>query len=144
MNQTTVKTPTHLWVIGLLALLWNAMGAFDYLATQLQLEFYMAKFTPEQLDYFYGLPTWVVAAWAIAVWSSLLGTIALLLRKSWAVTLFGIAIAGLLITTVHNFVLSNGAEMMGSQGVIFSVIIWVIALLLFFYARAMESRRILR
>ena len=32
------KTPKHLWIVGILALLWNFMGAFDYLATQLKLE----------------------------------------------------------------------------------------------------------
>ena len=83
MSEATVKTPIHLWIIGILALLWNAIGAFDYVATQTQMESYMSQFTPEQLDYFYGFPTWVVAAWAIAVWSSLLGSVALLVRKKW-------------------------------------------------------------
>ena len=67
MNQATQKTPIHLWVIGILALLWNLVGAFDYVATQFRLESYMSKFTPEQLDYFYGFPAWMDAAWAIAV-----------------------------------------------------------------------------
>ena len=31
------RTPVHLWIVGILALLWNLMGAFDYLATQLEL-----------------------------------------------------------------------------------------------------------
>jgi hypothetical protein len=144
MNQSNIKTPIHLWIIGILAVLWNAGGAFDYVATQLQLESYMSRFTPEQLDYFYGLPVWVVAAWAIAVWSSLLGALALLLRKSWAVTLFGLAILGLLVTTVHNFALSNGAEIMGEMAVNFTLVIWIIAVVLFLYARAMANRKILR
>ena len=46
------RTPMHLWIVGVLALLWNFMGAFDYLATQLKLESYMSNFTQEQLDYF--------------------------------------------------------------------------------------------
>ena len=144
MSEANVKTPIHLWIVGILALLWNAIGAFDYFATQTRMESYMSKFTPEQLEYFYGFPAWMDAAWAIAVWGSLLGALALLMRKTWAVTLFGLAILGLLVSTVYNFVISNGAEMMGSQGVIFTVIIWVIALLLFFYARAMASRKVLR
>jgi hypothetical protein len=144
MSKANVKTPAHLWIIGILALLWDAMGAFDYVSTQLRLEFYMSNFSPEQLDYFYGLPTWVVAAWAIAVWSSLLGALALLLRKAWAVMLFGLAILGLLVTTVHNFVLSNGAEIMGDFAVKFTVVIWVVAIFLFLYARAMENRKVLR
>lgn len=144
MNQATQKTPIHLWVMGILALLWNAIGAFDYVATQLRIESYMSKFTPEQLEYFYGFPAWMDAAWAIGVWASLLGAIALLLRKSWAVGLFGAAIAGLFVSTLYNFVLMNGAQVMGDFAVKFTAVIWVIAVLLFVYARAMDNKGVLR
>jgi hypothetical protein len=144
MNQTTIKTPVHLWIVGILAVLWNAMGAFDYSATQLRLDFYMSQFTQEQLDYFYAFPSWMKAAWAIAVWSSLLASLALLLRKSWAAGLFGLAILGLATSSVYNFVLSNGAEMMGSGAVMFTAVIWVIAIALFFYARAMAKKGVLQ
>lgn len=144
MNDSNPKTPVHLWIVGILAVLWNVMGAYDYLATELKLESYMSQFTAAQLDYFYSFPTWVVAAWAIAIWSSLFGSISLLLRKTWAVWLFGAAIAGMTVSTVYNFVLTNGMEIMGTTGTVFTVVIWVIALLLFFYARAMAQRRILR
>lgn len=141
--QNSVKTPVHLWIIGVVSLLWNAMGAFDYLATKLRLEFYMEQFTPEQMDYFYAFPAWMVIAWAFGVWGSFFGSLSLLLRKSWAVFLFGASIAGLAVSTLYNFVLSNGVEVMGSGGMIFTGIIWVIALLLFFYARAMDKRGVL-
>ncbi|MEJ2542305.1 MAG: hypothetical protein P8188_20455, partial [Gemmatimonadota bacterium] len=78
---TTLRTPWHLWLVGVLALLWNAMGAFDYLMTETRNEGYMGQFTPEQLEYFYAFPAWVVAFWAIAVWGGVLGAIFLLLRK---------------------------------------------------------------
>lgn len=143
MDGNTVKTPVHLWIVGLISLLWNAMGAFDYSATELRLEFYMAQFTQEQLDYFYGFPAWSIAAWAIAVWSSLLGSIGLLLRKRWAVWLFGLAIAGLAITTLYNLQ-SNGFELMGDGAAAFTAVIWVIALFLLFYSRKMAGRGVLR
>jgi hypothetical protein len=144
MSKAKVKTPVHLWIIGILALLWDAIGAFDYVATQMRLDFYMSEFTLEQLDYFYGFPAWMDAAWAIAVWSSLLGALALLLRKSWAVPLFGIAIVGMLLTSIHSFVLSNGAQIMGDFAVKFTVVIWIIAVFLFLYARAMANKGVLR
>ena len=144
MNITTSKVPRHLWIVGALSLLWNAVGAFDYSATQLRLESYMSQFTPEQLAYFYGFPAWAVAAWAIAVWSSLLGSVSLLLRKRWAVALFGIAIAGMVITSIYNFVLTDGMSMMGTGGMVFTAVIWLIALCLFFYARAMARHGVLR
>ena len=144
MYLSTNKAPLHLWIVGAVTLLWNAVGALDYVATQLRIERYMSQFTPEQLEYFHGFPAWAVAAWAFGVWGSLLGSLFLLLRKRWAVWLFGIAIAGLAVTTLHNFVLTDGAAVMGSGAAVFSAVIWVIALFLFFYARAMAKRGVLR
>lgn len=134
------RTPVHLWVVGVLALLWNALGAFDYLATQTEFEPYMSQFTGEQLAYFYGFPAWVVAAWAFGVWGGFFGSVALLLRKAWAVWLFGLSLVGLAGSTVYNFVLSEGAEIMGATGVVFTVVIWIIAIVLFVYARAQARR----
>lgn len=144
MNSSTAATPRHLWVVGILAVLWNAVGAFDYSATQLKIESYMSQFPPEQLAYFYGFPAWTVAAWAIAVWSSLIGSLGLLLRRRWAVPLFGIAIAGMVVTTIHNFVLTDGLAVMGTGAAVFSAVIWIIAIALFLYARAMAKRGVLR
>lgn len=48
------------------------------------------------------------------------------------------------MSTIYNFVLSNGAEIMGQEAVIFTALIWVIALFLFFYSRAMASRGVLK
>jgi len=142
--QNTAKTPVHLWIVAIVSLIWNAFGAYDYLATKLKFESYMSQFTPEQLEYFYGFPSWMVACWAIGVWGAFFGSVALLLRKSWAVWLFGASILGLALSTLYNFVLTDGQGIMGEVGVIFTVVIWVILLLLFFYARAMAKKGVLR
>jgi hypothetical protein len=144
MTDLSIKVPRHLWIVGVLALLWNAIGAFDYTATQMRIESYMSQFTPEQLAYFYSFPSWVVAGWAIAVWASLLGSASLLLRKDWAVWLFGAALVGMAVTTIHNYVLTDGIKLMGAGGATFSAVIWIIALALFFYARRMAARGVLR
>jgi hypothetical protein len=143
-GATRSKAPLHLWIVGILALLWNTMGAFDYLATEMELEAYMSQFTEEPLAYFYGFPAWVVAAWAIAVWGGLLGSIGLLLRKSWSVWVFALSIVGMVITTIYNFGMTNGAEIMGTGGAIFSALIFIIALFLFFYSRKMAANGVLR
>ena len=134
------RTPIHLWIIGVLALLWNSMGAFDYLATQLELEFYMKRFTEEQLAYFYGFPKWVVACWAFAVWGAFVGSIALLMRRKWAVWAFAVALSGLCLTTIYNFGMTNAAEVMSSGDMVFTAIIWVISIFLLFYSW-MQARR---
>lgn len=144
MNEPGSKVPLHLWIVGVLAVLWNAIGAFDYAATQLRIEPYMSQFTPEQLEYFYGFPAWSVAAWAIAVWGSLIASLGLLLRRRWAVPLFGIAIVAMVLAAIQNFLLSDGLRIMGSGGAMFTAVIWIIAFALFFYARALAARGVLR
>jgi hypothetical protein len=140
---TEVRTPWHLWVVGVLAFLWNAVGAFNYLMTQTENEGYMESFTPEQLEFFYGFPTWLVAFWALAVWGGVLGTILLLLRKRWAAPVFLASFVCMTITAIRNYAFANGMEIMGAAGGIFSVVIFFVALGLWFYARAMAARGVL-
>ena len=141
----TVRTPWHLWVIGVIAVLWNAIGAFDYVMTETKNAAYMSGFPPEQLAWFYGLPMWVIAAWAIAVWGGVLGSVLLLLRRRLAVPVFLVSLAGLVITTFHNYVLSNGLEIFPDTfSRVFTAVIFAIAVALFFYARAMRERGVLR
>jgi len=137
------RAPVHLWIVGVVALLWNAIGAFDYLATQLKLDFYMSQFTEQQLAYFYGFPAWAVAGWAFGVWGGLAGAVGLLLRRSWAVWAFAISLAGLALSSIYTLVLSNGAEIMGGEGTVFSVVIWAVAIFLLLYSRAMSKRGVL-
>jgi hypothetical protein len=119
------------------------MGAFDYLMTQTQNESYMGQFTPEQLEFFYGFPSWLVAFWALAVWGGLLGVILLLLRKRAAVPVLLVSFLAMVVTSIHNFLLSNGLEVMGGVGVMFAVAIFVVALGLWLYARSMAQRGVL-
>ena len=148
MNEScetrTVRTPWHLWAIGAIALLWNAVGAFDYVMTQTRNAAYMSGFTPEQLAYFYGFPPWVVAAWAIAVWGGILGALLLLLRKRIAVPVFLASLIALTATSFYNYALSDGLEVAGDAGsVVFTAVIYAIALALYFYSRAMQNRGVL-
>lgn len=141
---TPKRSPRHLWVVGILGTLWNCVGAFDYLMTQTRNEAYMGQFTPEQLEYFYGFPAWVVALWAIAVWGGVAGTLLLLARKRLAVLVLLASFVSMVITSIHNFLLSNGTEIMGSGAVVFSAVIFLIALGLWLYARAMARGEVLR
>lgn len=145
LDSGTGRAPWHLWVVGIVTLLWNAMGAFDYVMTQTRNEEYMSAFTPEQLEFFYGLPWLVDFAWALAVWGGLAGSLLLLLRKSLAVRILLASFLAMVVTTIHNFVLSNGMEVMGdTASLVFSALIFLVALALFLYARAMCGRGVLK
>jgi hypothetical protein len=137
------KTPIHLWIVGIVALLWNLIGAYDYLMTQTENEGYMSQFTPEQLDFFYGFPAWLVAFWAIAVWGGVLGAVLLLLRKKIAFPVLAVSFVCMVVTSIRNYVFAGGADIVGGTGLIFSVVIFIVALALVFYARAMAGKGVL-
>lgn len=112
--------------------------------TQTKNEAYMSSFTPEQLEFFYGFPTWVVAAWAVAVWGSVIGSVLLLSRKGVAVQAFLVSLIAMVVTTIHNYVLSNGFEIVGDPfALAFTAVIFLVAVALFLYTRAMHQRGVL-
>lgn len=143
--NSPAKTPWHLWTVGALSLLWNAVGVVDFTMTQTKNESYMSAFTPAQLEYFYGFPIWVVVAWGIATWGSALGSMLLLLRRKLAVLTNLVVLVAMAITFVHNLILTDGMKIMGGTGpLVFTLVIVAIGVLLYFYARAMARRGVLR
>ena len=144
-TQGNMKTPWHLWMVGIIGLLWSAMGAMDFVMTHTENEAYMSQFTEEQLKFFYGFPIWVVVAWAIAVWGGVLGSIFLLMRRQIAVWTFLASLLAMILTTIQNFGLSNGMEVMGDAfSLIFTGIIFLASLGLYLYSKAMQGRRLLQ
>ncbi len=144
MTNEQLSRPWHLWLVGIIGLLWSSGGAMDYVMTQTRNESYMAAFTSDQLEFFYGFPTWLIAAWAIAVWGGVLGSLLLLLRRSLAVPVYLASVIAMVITTIQNYGFSNGMEVVGdSFSLIFSGIIFIISIGLYWYAKAMQTKGIL-
>nr|WP_306267749.1 hypothetical protein [Pararhizobium sp. IMCC3301] len=141
-----MKTPWHLWIVGLATLLWNAMGAFDYFMTQTKNADYLTQFTPEQLTYFQSFPVWVQGSWAVAVWFGVAGSVLLLFRTRWAAPVLGLSFFAMMVTSFHNFVLAEVKmqEVVGAEAIYFSAFIFVIALVLWLYALKMRANGVLR
>jgi hypothetical protein len=134
-----------LWVAGVVSLLWNAGGGYDYIMTVTENADYFSQYTPEQIDYLTSSPVWTMAAWAIAVWSAILGSVLLLLRSRWAEPAFWLSLAAILATAAYSFVLSevSMAELIGPFAVVFSVVVLVVAVLLVAYSHWMRKRGVL-
>ena len=145
-GSDTVKqsTPWHLWVIGAVSLLWNGFGGFDYVMTKTRNEAYLEPFTEEQLEFFFNFPLIANIGWGLGVWMSILGSILLLLRSKWAFQAFRLSLLGLIITTIYSYFIANGLEITKATGAVFSVIIFVIAVGLYFYSHRMANKGVLR
>ena len=64
------ETPWHLWIIGVLATLWNSIGVMDFTMTVTRNEAYMSSFTEAQLAYYYSFPIGIYLLWGLAVLSA--------------------------------------------------------------------------
>ncbi|MEN3324081.1 hypothetical protein VP395_10105 [Mariniflexile soesokkakense] len=84
MTNFKKKPPVWFWIVSVIALLWNAMGVKQYLGQAYQTESWRAALTDEQFEMVSNFPSWLTAAFAIAVFSGVLGSLGLLLRKKWA------------------------------------------------------------
>ena len=138
-----VPTPRHLWVVGIVALLWNLMGAVDYVMSKTKNETYMAQYTQEQLDFFYGFPAWLVAFWATAVWGGVVGAVLLLLRKKLAAPVLLVSFLCMVVTTIHNYGFAGAADVVGGTGLLFIVVIFIVALFLVIYSRSLDKKGVL-
>ena len=140
-----MKTPYHVWIVGIIALIWNAGGAYDYVMTQTENEAYLAMLSDAQKAFLDNGPIWFETAWAIGVWFSMLGALLLLLRSRLAGPAFGLSLVGLIVSSVYSFGIADrtGMDMTPTQ-LGFTVAIYVVLVLLWIYARAMTRRGVLR
>jgi hypothetical protein len=135
----------HLWIVAVLATIWNTFGCFDYLMTQTRNEQYLAGFTDPQRVYFDSFPMWMEAAWAFGVWGGLLGSLLLLARSRYAVAAFAVSLVGLAISTIYQYVLSTPPPEMTSGAMLaMNLIVWAVAIGLLVYAMRMRRAGVLR
>jgi hypothetical protein len=143
MTDMTVKTPWHLWAIAVVAVFWNGFGGYDYVMTQTGNAAYLAQFTAEQRAYFDSYPMWMEAVWAIGVWGGVLGAVLLLLRNKLALPAFLTSLIAFAVSVVYGQ-MSGGSALMGTTGMVFSGLIFVLGLIFVMYSRTMIRKGVLR
>lgn len=142
-SPTATGVPWHLWLVGTLGLLWNSVGAFDYVMTQTRHASSMRRFSPAQIESLHSFPSWLVGCWALAVWGGVLGAVLLLLKRRLAAPVLLASLLALGGTAIHNAISANGLYATGGTDQTFVLLIFSIALGLWWYARAMEQRSVL-
>ncbi|WP_338733854.1 hypothetical protein [Mangrovimonas cancribranchiae] len=102
-KSTTSKPPIWYWIIAVIALIWNAMGVMQYLGQAYNTEAWRSGYTEEQLNIINSMPAWYTAVFAIAVFSGVLGCLALFIRKIIAKLLFWVSLLAVLIQMGYSF-----------------------------------------
>ena len=144
----TAKTPVHLWIVGVLALIWNGFGCYDYLMTRMRNEEYFASMMPNvdpkaALAWVDGFPLYAQFGWGLGVWMGLAGSILLLMRHRWAVPAMGLSLLGAIVGLGYQILAAPPPPpgMMDEGGAAFMpyIIIGVAALLYYYAMRQRKS-----
>jgi len=149
-DSVAARTPAHLWVVGILSLLWNLFGGYDYLMTRLHNADYVKSSMPGTdpatvFAYIDGMPMIAQIGWGLGVWCALLGSVLLLLRSRWAMWAFAISLVGMALSFGT---MAMGPPMPGSEqaGMMkyMPVVIVLLGLAQFYYAWRQQKSGVLR
>ena len=147
MNATVssgpARVPWHLWALGILSLCWNAFGAYDYVMSVSLNADYLKGYPPEMAGIIRSFPIWATGAWALGVWASLVGSVLLLLRSRHAATAFLISLLGALVTFVYDFTLKMPQSLDTTMNKVMPLIIVILVIAQWYYARRMAQAGVL-
>ena len=136
------KPSTASWIIAGVLLAWNLIGLlFYYQQSTLTPDIMMdAGLTDQQIAHITNTPAWAHAGYAFAVNAGVLGALLLLLRKTWAIPLFYISLAGALVQDLDAFVMRDAIEAWGTTAIALPVIVILICVFEIFYARSAKAK----
>ncbi len=140
----TNKPGIVFWIIGIVALLWNAMGCFNYIAQAYDLEMATADLSAEQIAFMDALPAWNTALFAIAVFAGLAAAITFIMRKKLSVNLFVVSFLAAAISQVYWTFGSDAPEVFSDhQPYLMPVIIVVLGLFFIWYSKREKAAGVL-
>ena len=143
-GTTTPGRPWHLWLVGIIGVLWSSIGVLSFMLTQMKVEAVMSRFPPEQRQYFESFPFWAVAFWAIGVFGGVIGCLLLLLKNRLAFPVLLASAIGAIVSNLGGLFLLGGLEVMARTGGLgFTAVPIVFGAFLAYYARAMSNRGVL-
>lgn len=144
--SSTARPKLTFWVVAVLSLLWNLIGAYDYLMTRTHNMEYLqgAGMGPEELAYMDSFPLWANIGWGLGVWGAVAGSVLLLVRNRWAYHAFAVSLLGLVMTTVHTYAFPHPAIFDGAMAMMFSAVLAAVAIALLLFARRSAADGVLR
>jgi len=138
MNTKTKPNKSFL-IIGILALLWNIMGLFQFIMAAFMqdtmLETYGETYTPQQMELFLNTPFWYYVVFGICTITGVLGSIAVLLKKKIAVPFFLVSLVTVLVVQGYWMLGTQAIALLGTEAIIMPMLVIVTSIFLYFYCK---------
>ncbi len=138
------------WAISAVLFLWGVMGSLIYVAyfVETPQEFALTAETAANragyADYVANIPAWAIAVGVIAAAARLLGGVALLLRRAWALPLYVTSLVFFLAALFRGFVLADAGRVMSDGHIAIEAVFVGLNLFAIGFACYGKTRGILR
>lgn len=134
------KPKTMFWVIGIIMLIWYALGCFAYLLTSFITPEMLAELPDDQRSLMENIPAWVTAAFAIAVWIGLLASIIMLIRRKAAYQLYILSFLGVIVQMYYVFFMTNAMSIYETGDKVRTVLVIVIGAYMIYYTKMAKGK----
>jgi hypothetical protein len=135
------RTPWHLWVVGVAALLWYVAGALTIFMAQAGS---LPDIKPDEAAYYAAQPFWFKALTDVATLAAVAGSVLLLRRSAKAVRAFGLSLAAIVLSQAWDYAMGTSRSFANTGALAVNCIIVVIAVLVFLYAQRLRGGGMLR
>ena len=140
MSMQSTKLPVWFWVVAVAALLWNLMGVASYLGFTTMSAEAIAKLPEDQQALLTNYPVWATAAFAIAVFGGVAGSILLLLRQGFTTPVFGVSLTAIVIQMTWCLGLSGAMAVYGVRSMVMPMLVIVVGAFLLWFSMQSKSK----
>lgn len=145
MNTEIKKVaPKWFWIVSVIALIWYLMDTTAFFMRTIGLENMLAGMPEQQRSLYLSMPLWVNVVFAAEAFGGLLGSVGLLLKKSWALVLYTISIAGVIAQTTYVYFMSDSIKIMGTAAIVMPLMAILIGAGMIILTRLAEAKHWVR
>jgi hypothetical protein len=137
------KPPVWYWAAAIGALLFECLGAIFYLAEVRLTPEQIATLPLDQAAMLSARPAWYYAAFGVAVWVGMAGTVGLLLRRTWAVPALLISLIAVIVQFSSVLIVPEMRNV-SSDALLGPIVVTLICYGIFMLARLAKRRGWLR
>lgn len=134
------RAPSHLWVVGVLLVLWNGWGVALAIAAQTD---QLPVIDPKASAYFGTQPLWFILFADLSPIAGMAGAVGLLLQSRWAPWLFVAQAAILALANIYEVAVGTSLLLSTPESRIPTLVLFVMIFGQFVYARTMARRGVL-
>ena len=142
--STPTRTPLSFWFIAVLALVWNLFGVWSFQHHLTATPELVATWAEAQQRIWDAMPRWLFVPFAIATLGGAIGSIGLLLRRRWAVPVLLVSLLAIVLQFGSIYIITPTWALTGVRGAVFPVVLALVGLFLWLFARRAAGRGWLR